>query len=582
MSEVKVNVPTPWLDTLAADGNPVRRSTIEYEDVSTYEFVKRRAMNQPNSPCMIFGVKGGKTLTYGQTFEAIQRLGAVFQAKGVKAGDKVAVMLPNIPQYVITHYALLGIGATVVQTNPLYTDRELRHIVSDSGAIGIVAITRFQDKINALIDDPESPLSWALYGRISDYMSGLIKFLAIKVLKKLDDPTVEPHPKTEYLKEVMGKANPANFSEGDVDFANDIALLQYTGGTTGLSKGAMLTFKNISYNAQQAREAIHMVPDGTGSVLTALPLFHSFGLTACLGLSFQVGVPMVLVPNPREQLPAGEVHQLIDKHKITFFPGVPTMINSIITHKLAPTTDWSNLIAVISGGAALPGEIAKQFKELTGADLVEGYGLSETSPLLTINPINHETVKPQVGSIGLPAPDTYLKIVDTEDRSKDMPIGEVGEIAAFGPQVMKGYYNKDEENAQALFEDADGNTWFLTGDVAYMDEKGFTYIVDRKKDMIIVSGYNVYPREVEEVLFEHPAIFEAAVAGVNHPSKGEIVSAWVVLNEGASLTEEEAIAYCKDKMAAYKVPKQVIFRDELPKTMIGKVLRRMLTAEENN
>jgi long-chain acyl-CoA synthetase len=580
MSNVKMNIPMPWIKTLEGDGKPVRKASIEYEDVSTYEYVKRRATNEPSNICMIFGVKGGKTLTYAQTFDSIKRLGATLIEKGVKKGDKIAVMLPNSPHYVISHYALLGIGATVVQTNPLYTERELRHIINDSGAKGIISITMFQPMITKIMDDDSTPLSWGIFGNVSDYMSPIIAFLG-KLTGKLEDPKILPHPGASSFKSAL-VTDPSGFKEGDVDFVNDIALFQYTGGTTGLSKGAMLTFKNISYNAQQARESIHMVPDGAGAVLTALPLFHSFGLTACLGVSFQVGVPMILVPKPREQIPAGEVHKLIVKHKVAFFPAVPTMINTIINHKLARDTDWSSLIAVISGGAALPSEISKQFKDITGADLVEGYGLSETSPLLTINPILHDKVKPVVGSIGLPAPDTYLKIVDSEDKTKDMPIGEIGEIAACGPQVMMGYYNKEDENKNVLYQDGDGNTWFLTGDIGYMDDTGFTFIVDRKKDMIIVSGYNVYPREIEEVLFEHPSIFEAAVAGVTDTSKGEIVSAWVVLNEGVDLTEEDIIAYCKEKLAAYKVPKKVYFRDELPKTMIGKVLRRLLTEETSS
>lgn len=562
--------PKPWLKTLEG----VRKITLEYQDRSTYDFVKNWVDKTPDNLIAVFGVKGGKSLTYAEFYDSLKRLAVFFESKGIKKGDKVALMLPNSPHYIISHYAILSLGAIVVQTNPLYTESELSHIIQDSGAVGIVSITQFQDKINAVMQNSDNDLSWAVYGKITDYMSKFIGFLATKILKKLDDPKMKIFPNTYTYTEAL-ESDPSKFIEADIDFNEDIALFQYTGGTTGLSKGAMLTHKNISYNAQQAREMIHMVPEGTGSVLTALPLFHSFALTACLGLSQQLGIPMILVPNPRVQLPNGEVHALIDKYQITFIAAVPTMINGLINHPKASETNWETLIASISGGAALPIELAKQFKEVTDAELVEAYGLSETSPLVTSNPVGHDTVVPKMGSIGLPAPDTFVKIVDSDDRNVLMPLGEVGEIACKGPQIMKGYYMKDEENKAALFDDG----WFLTGDLAYMDDEGFTFIVDRKKDIIIVSGYNVYPLEVENVLFEHPKIYEAAVAGYKDPVKGERVGAWIVLHPGETLTGEEVIAFCKEKLAAYKVPKKVVFREELPKTMVGKVLRRQLKEE---
>lgn len=556
-------IPKPWLKTL----DSVRDISIEYEDISTYHFVKRRAENEANDPSMI--VPKGKTITYEELFDSIRRLGAAFTKLGVKKGTRVALMLPNTPHYIIAHYALLGLGAIVVQTNPLYTARELKHILDDSEAVGILTWTMFQSKVDKVMED--STLEWAIYGNAKDYLSPIIKILGTLLGKFKDHPKMKIGSNNyEYLS-LLADSNPNDFTEAEIDIANDVALLQYTGGTTGLSKGAMLTHKNISYNAQQARSAIFMVPEKTGSILTALPVFHSFGLTACMGLSFQLGVPMVLVA----KFEPGEALELIEKHKITFFPGVPTMMIALLNHPTATTRDLSSLIAVISGGAALPVEVAKQFKEVTGGDLVEGYGLSETSPLVTINPIGNEKVPPQMGSIGLPAADTLIKIVDTEDPLKDIPLGEVGELACKGPQIMKGYWKREKVNKLVLH---DG--WFTTGDMAYIDDRGFTYIVDRKKDMILVSGYNVYPREVEEALFEHPKVLEAAVASAKHPVKGEMVAAWVVLREGETATEEEIIAFCKERIAPYKVPKQVTFRDELPKTMIGKVLRRKLGEEE--
>ncbi|OLS28911.1 MAG: Long-chain-fatty-acid--CoA ligase [Candidatus Heimdallarchaeota archaeon LC_2] len=566
----EIEIPMPWIKTLEG----VRKSSIEYQDISTYGFMKLQAETVPDQLSMIFGVKGGKSLTYSELLQNVKKMAVALEQKGVKHGSKIALMLPNTPHYVITHFALLALGATVVQTNPLYTGRELRHILSDSGATGIISITRFAPLINTILDDPESTLEWAVYGQIGDYMSPIIVFLGKYILRKLDDPAVPSHSKNFKYKDLLKSNDGSAFKEAKINLTKDLALLQYTGGTTGLSKGAALSYMNISANAQQARECIHMVPNGKGSVLTALPLFHSFALTSCLGLAIMLGVPMILVPNPREQLPTGEVHTLIEKHKITFVPGVPTLLSGLLNHPKAKTTDWSNVIVALSGGAGLPKELAKQFEKVTGKQVVEGYGLSETSPLLTINPIGHDTVKPIIGSIGLPAPDTIIRIANMDDTSKTMPLGENGEIVAKGPQVMNGYYNKPDENKNVI---VDG--WFLTGDVAYMDEQGFTYIVDRKKDMILVSGYNVYPLEVEQVLYSHPAVLEAAVAGLPHEVKGEIVAAWIILREGMAASEEDILKYCKENLAAYKVPKQITFRDELPTSLIGKILRRKLQEE---
>ncbi len=556
------NFPTPWIKTL----EEVRPTKLEYEQITTLDVVHRRALGEPNDPSMIFAA-GKVTVSYKELWDSIEQLGGYLQQKGIKKGDRVCLLLPNTPHYVISHYAVLAIGGIVVQGNPIYTVHELTEQINDSGARAIISITLFQDKVNEVMNQTE--LEFAILGRIGDYMKPIIAFLG-KLLKKLDDPKLKPITNNYDFMESMKTTDKSKFKRIDLDL-DDIALLQYTGGTTGKSKGAMLTHRNLSANAQQARSLIAKIPDKTGSVLTVLPLFHSFALTVCLSLSFQAGVPMILMP----RFEAGKALKFIEKYKVTFAPGVPTMMIALLNHPDITKRDLSSLIASVSGGAALPIEVARKYIELANVDVVEGYGLSETSPIVTGNPVRSDKLKPREGSIGLPAADTLVKIVDGEDYTKDLQQGEVGEILVKGLQVMKGYWQNEEASNQAL---KDG--WLLTGDIGYMDEDGFFYIVDRKKDLIIVSGNNVVPREVEEALYTHPAILEAAVAGLPHERKGEMVAAWVVLKDGKSATEEEIINFCKEKLAPYKLPKVVKFREDLPKSMIGKILRRKLQEEE--
>ncbi len=569
MSEQE-DIPMPWLNSM-----PEGRAThIDYVKKTPYEFFKQRAINEPNDPMIIF--PKGPDISYKEVFDAVQALGGFLQNKGIKKGDRVALLLPNTPHYIIGYFAILGIGAIVVQANPLYTEHELTHQLNDAGAKGIISLTMFQDKVNAVMD--KTPLEFAIYGQIQTYLKGIVRFMGKLLKKSIFNPNAraydapfKPAPNAYFMPDILSTNYP--YTEVEVDFENDVAIFQYTGGTTGRSKGAMLTHKNMSVNAQQARSVIYMVPEKEGSILSVLPFFHIFGNTACLNLSIQLGIPVVL--NVASPPVISDLLSWIEKYKITFFPSVPALLVSIANHPKAPTTDFSSLIAVISGGAPLPVEVARHFYKVTNSFVVEGYGLSETSPLTHINPIGIDPKDAVEGSIGLPAADTLCKIVDPEDYSKTLPLGEVGELCIKGPQVMKGYWNMENETKYALKEGG----WFRTGDIAKIDEKGYTYIVDRKKDIIIVSGYNVVPREVEEVIFKHPAVLEAAVAGLNHPKKGEIVAAWIVLKEGATATPEEIIAHCKEYLAPYKIPKHVEFKDELPKSMVGKVLRRKLQEE---
>ena len=564
------NIPRPWLENLPDD----RPATLTYpENETAFDQMLKAAKEYPDSPAIIFQER---VITWSELVSYVKRFAVALQEHGFKKGDKLSVMLPNTPHIVIAHYATLALGGIVVQTNPLYTPYELEHILNDSGATWMAALDLLWEKVEKV--KPKTKLKNVVYCGIPEFLpekkQKLIKiFKHIPVLNKKVKAVLPPKP-IDFSRENVFKfmdflSDESKFKQADINPKEDLAVFQYTGGTTGLSKGAMLTHYNLVSNAIQVRNCINSVPDGDGSLLTVLPLFHSFGLTACMNLSIQLKIPMIMVP----KFDAHEVLSLIERYKVTFFPGVPTMYVALIQALKKKKYDMSSIVASISGGAPLPLEVIKEFKEVAGAQVVEGYGLSEASPVTHVNPIGG---KVKAGSIGMPVADTDVKIVDTEDDSKILGIGEVGEICVKGPQVFKGYWNREEETKNTL-----RNGWLHTGDIGKMDEDGYFYIVDRKKDMIIVSGYNVYPREVEEVLYKHPAVLEAAVAGVKHPVKGEIVKAWVVLKPGMTATEEEIIKFTKEYVAPYKAPKEVEFREELPKSMIGKIIRRILVEEEN-
>ncbi|MDH5401610.1 MAG: long-chain fatty acid--CoA ligase [Candidatus Heimdallarchaeota archaeon] len=556
------NIPTPWLNSLEG----VRPTTLEYKQESTYQMLKNWALEKPNNPFIIF--PKGKILNFADTLNEVKQLSVQLKALGVEKGDRIAVDLPNVPQYIISHFAIMSLGAIIVQTNPLYTERELIHQMNDSGAKGIISLTLFQEKIEKIM--PDTNLEFCVMANISDYLKPIITILG-KLTKKLIDPKFVPKKGFFLYKDLMKTADSSKFNEEVVNL-DDVTLLQYTGGTTGLSKGAMLTHRNISCNAQQARSIIHHIPDGTGSVLTALPLFHSFALTICLGNSLAMGTSMVLLPKFNVE----DALSLVEKYKITFFPGVPTMLIAMMSNKKFETIDLSSVIGVLSGGAALPLEVAREFEAKTGGSIVEGYGLSETSPVTNANPLGSTKLAPRIGTVGPPVADTFVKIVDVNDYSKMIPVGQEGEICLKGPQIFKGYWNNETATKEVLKEDG----WFLTGDIGKLDEDGFLSIVDRKKELIIVSGNNVVPREVEEVIYTHPAVLEVAVAGLKDRNKGEIVAAWVVLKENKEATESELIDFCAKSLAPYKIPKKVTFKKELPKSMIGKILKRKILEQE--
>lgn len=549
----------PWFDYYPKE---VPRS-IDYPEVPLTHYLKKSAQAYPNNHAVYFM---GKTLTYQQLLRESYRFANVLRSMGISRGDRVAIMLPNCPQAVIAYYGVLFAGGIVVQTNPLYVEKELEYQLNDSGSKLIVCLDLVFPRVKNVMD--KTPLEKVIVTGIKDFLP-FPKNLLYPIIQKKKGEYVEipqDHAKIFAWTKVM-ENTPETPQEEEIQPKEDLALLQYTGGTTGLPKGVMLTHFNLVSNVEQCKAWFYRINEGKERVLGVLPFFHVYGMTVVMNFAIMTAANMILVPRFEVDM----IFKMIDKMKPTIFPGAPTMYVGLISHPDIKKYDLSSIEACLSGSAPLPQEVQQKFEDLTGGRLVEGYGLSETSPVTHANPIWDKRVN---GSIGLPWPDTDAKIVNAA-TGEDLPPGEIGELAIKGPQVMKGYWNRKEETEQVL---KDG--WFLTGDISYMDENGYFYIVDRKKDMIIAGGFNIYPREVEEVLYTHPAVLEAAVVGVPDEYRGETVKAFVVLKPGESVTEEELNQFMRQNLASYKVPRIYEFRNELPKTAVGKILRRVLADEE--
>ncbi|ACV69040.1 long-chain-fatty-acid--CoA ligase [Desulfohalobium retbaense] len=539
-------------------------SSLRYESVPLYTYLDRAAAKTPKRPAIVFN--HCKT-SYARLKQMAETVAANFRANGVRQGDRVALMLPNLPQTIITYWGLLKAGAVVVMTNPLYMEKELSHHLADSGTRFLVTLDRLYAKVAPL--RPQLPELRKIF--VTGIEDGLrFPFKQLYTLKTrrsgekvdipFDDATVLPWK--SLLKAGAPPVHP------HINPHRDLAVLQYTGGTTGISKGVMLSHANMAANVQQCLAMLHRIGEKQETVLGLLPYFHIYGLTVCVNFATSIGA--TLVPFPR--FAPIDVLKTIHKVRPTIFPSAPAVFQALLQHKDIQKYDLSSIQYCISGSAPIPRETINTFKELTGAEIIEGFGLTEASPITHLNPLRK---KRKIGSIGLPFPDTDACIVDMEVGSLALPPGKVGELVIRGPQVMKGYWNRPDETATAL-----RNGWLYTGDIAYMDEEGYFFIVDRKKDMIISGGYNIYPREIDEVLYEHPDIKEAVTVGISHPTRGEIVKAFVVPQDGVQLKKSDVISFCRQKLANYKVPKKVEFREELPKTMVGKVLRRALREEE--
>ncbi len=516
----------------------------------------------------------GTKISYAQLSTLVNRFAVALQRLGIQPGDRVALALPNIPQYPIAFYGALRAGAVVVPTNPLYTEREMQHQMANAGARVLIMLDTFYPVVRAIRD--QTQLEHVLITSVSDFLPPLLRTLyplsqrKVQVLQpRLTTQEVHDDPMLHNLAEMLvqrTKGGVEVFNLPTPAHGDDLAVLQYTGGTTGLSKGAMLTHRNLLANAMQNHAWTPEARDGKEICLCAAPFFHSYGMTVCMNLSILGGTTMVLLPrfSPKEVLKA------IAQYHPTFFPGIPTMYVAIMREAQGHAEQLRSVKYCVSGAAPLPAKVQQDFEHLSGGKVVEGYGLSEASPVTHANPLNENCVN---GSIGLPLPNVEAMIMD-HATGKKLATGEVGELMVKGPNVMQGYWKRDKES-EDIFHDG----WLYTGDIAYMDEKGYFYIVDRSKDLIVASGFNVYPREVEEVLFHHEAVEEAAVIGIPDEYRGENVVAMIVLKPGFTASEElraSVVAHCKHELTAYKVPKIVEFRTSLPKSLVGKVLRREL------
>ncbi len=541
-------------------------ASIDFEDVPLPRFLDRTAAEYGDATALIFL---NRRLTYRQLKEEVDRFATALAALGVQKDTKVAIQLPNLPQTVIAYYAILALGAQAVMTNPLYVEREIEHQWNDAGcSLAVVADFLFEGRIKGIRD--ELPIKNYVIASIPEYLRFPLNLLAPLKLKRAHPPLmarVEPGEGIHFMRKLIKATRP---NPPKVDIAmEDIAVLQYTGGTTGVSKGAMLTQRNLSYNAQQLSAWFADARPGEEVMLAAMPYFHVFGMTVCMNYPVYVAAAMVLMPNPRD-IP--QMVKNIAKHRVTLFPGVPAMFNAINNFPGVDNIDLTSVISCFSGSAPLPIDVLERFEKLTGSKIVEGYGLTETSPVTHANPLGGVR---KVGSIGVPQPETDVKIVDLEDGTTEMSPGQEGEVIIKGPQVMKGYWKSPEATAEVI---KDG--WLYTGDIAVADEDGFFFIVGRIKDMILAGGYNIYPDEVDDVLIAHPAVLEAATIGVPDERRGETVKSFVVLKESHTATAEELIEYSRKELAAYKIPRQIEFRDELPKSTVLKILRRELRDQE--
>ncbi|SFI73074.1 long-chain acyl-CoA synthetase [Paenibacillus sp. UNC496MF] len=556
----------PWLRNYPGEVAP----DVAIPNIALGDMLIQTAAKHPAKEALFFF---GKRISYKELLAAAQRMAAGLQAAGVAKGDRVAILLPNCPQAVVSYFGALLAGAVVVMTNPLYVERELEHQLRDSGAAVIVTLDVLYPRLGRVRG--ESPEAGPVPGLRKVIVTSIQDGLPFpkNLLYPIKQRRAGPQPLIPYGKDgvtryasFMAKASklPAHVETAP---ETDVAQLQYTGGTTGTAKGVMLTHRSLIANAVQCEAWFYRMREGQERFLAALPLFHVFGLTVIMNLSVLKASSIVLLP----RFEIENVLKAIRDEKPTVFPGAPTMYVALLNHPDAKKYDLSSVKACISGSAPLPLEVQTRFEAVTGGRLIEGYGLTEAAPVTHANPL---WTKRKIGTIGLPLPGTLAKVVDPATGG-ELPAGDVGELLVKGPQVMKGYWNRPEATAEAL---RDG--WLHTGDLASVDADGFFTIVDRIKDIIIAGGFNIYPREVEEVLYEHPAVREAAVIGVKDEYRGETVKAFIVLRKDVTVSAMQLDRWCRERLAVFKVPHLYEFRDELPMSMIGKVLRRKLKEEE--
>jgi long-chain acyl-CoA synthetase len=549
----------PWFKFWPAD---VPRH-IGYPQIPLSQVLTKVAEKTPKQIAMVYF---DREMTYGELDEASDRFASALAAQGVNKGDRVAIFLPNIPQFVIAYYGTLKIGAVVTAISPLYKEREVEHQLNDSEAETIVVLDALYPILEKVLKTTK--VKSIIVTGLKDYMPTTIAFLG-SLSGKIPSFKVERKPGTYFFKELL-KAHDAKPPKVDIDPEQDLAALQYTGGTTGIAKGAMLTHMNLLSNAIMCAEWLRG-KQLDESFLAVIPLFHIYGMTTAMNTPIYLAAKIVMLPRP-DLVPTLKA---IQKYRVTVFCGAPSMYAMLLAHPNLNSFDLSSVRFCISGSAPLPPEIQKKWMDVTKGVLVEGYGLTESSPVTHSNPLDRTLKTVKVGSIGLPFPDTDAKIMDLETGETELVAGQDGELVVAGPQVMKGYWKMDEESAAVL-----RHGWLYTGDIGKVDEDGYFYITDRKKDLIKYKGYSVYPREIEDVIYEHPTVKLCAVIGKLDPIAGEIPKAFVVLKEGKTATAEEIKEFVNNKLAPYKALREVEFRTELPMTMVGKVLRRVLQEEE--
>ena len=559
----------PWFASYPAG---VPRTLEPYPQASVFSMLESSARRFPDRPAMAWF---GRHMSYRFLLKEVERFSAVLSALGIAKGDRVGLILPNAPQYVIAYYATMRIGAILVGNNPLYTQREMEHQLKDAGIEALVVLDQLYPNFEPVFRG--LGVREVIVTKVTDYMRFPLKQLAPLKFKREAKHEGKPWPpvpgaaRVKWWSALMKAAGPPP-PVATVDPRNDPAGFIYTGGTTGLSKGAMLSHFNLVANTMQSSAWFPIIVEGEDAVMCVLPFFHSYGMTTELNLGILNGAKLVLVPRFDLHL----VLKALAKEKPSLFPGAPRLYQRLNEAPETRKYDLRSIKACVSGAAPLPQAVAEKFHEITGgAQLVEGYGLTEASPVTHANPIGGRV---RTGTIGLPIPDTDCKIVRLEAPDQEVEPGQPGELCIRGPQVMLGYWNRPDETALMI-----RGGWLHTGDVAIMDPDGYFRIVDRIKEMIIVSGFNVYPTEVEEVLYRHPKILKVGVAGVPDEETGEAVKAYIVLRPGETATAEEIVAWARDPangLAGYRVPKQIEFRDSLPETLIGKVLRRVLQEED--
>ena len=550
----------PWHDCYD-EGIP---NSLTYPEVPLFHFLEDSAKKYPDKPCTIFK---GAEISYKEMSKITDQLAAALVDLGVKKGDRVGILIPNTPQFVMAYFAVLKTGGVVVATNPQYTEREIKHQANDSGMKLMILMSNYYELVKRV--QPETSISQIIVTNIKETLPPLTGLLFTLLKEKKGGFKVTLRDNDLWMPDLQAQYSDHERPQVDVG-PDDVAIFQYSGGTTGIPKAAIGLHRNLVANTVQMLYWLISAEMGKEVVMMAIPLYHVYGMVAGMNFGLASGATLVMVPDPRDLTDLlGNMH----KYKTTIFPAVPALYNAINNNAdvIAGKYDLSAIKACISGSAPLLRETKETFEKLTGGFLFEGYGLSETPTATHCNPnlgVN------KIGSIGLPFPDVDAKIVDLDDEVTVLPVGEIGELIIKAPQVFKGYHNMPTETRNSLREG-----WLYTGDIARMDEQGYFYIVDRKKEMIKVGGFQVWPREVEEVLQDHPAIQDVGVAGVPDPKRGEIVKAWIVLTEGQSLDREELKTWAKERMAKYKIPSEIEFRDELPKTHVGKLLRRELVRE---